>query len=267
MYCITTKKKPNIARKNTVMPAAPVANVGTGEQSDVEQGMAAAQFDDAERDRQRPARRPMHPSTSGSVQPRSGASRMPNTRTATAPPMSTAPSQSSGLRLGFLGRRDRQRQREQHRTRAGERPEDGLPRPEVQQPTGAEHADDGAGAGGARPDANGLVALVLWIGRGEQRQRRGHDEGGACTGDAAGDDEVQRVRPDDGGDATRRRRRRARRAARPAVRSGRRARPRAAAGRPAPACSCRRSRSARSGWPRSPSRCRAARCSARPSRR
>ena len=50
MCCIMMKKKPNIARKNTVIAAAPVAKVGIGEQSDVEQRVTPAQFDRAERD-------------------------------------------------------------------------------------------------------------------------------------------------------------------------------------------------------------------------
>src|SRR6202012_4385462 len=40
-------------------------------------------------------------------------------------------------------------------------PEDGMPRPEIQQTTGSEHPDDGARSGDTGPDANCLVPLLL----------------------------------------------------------------------------------------------------------
>ena len=53
MYCMSTKKNPKLAKKRNVMPIAPVAKSGSGEQPDVEQGMSAPQFHHREYDRER----------------------------------------------------------------------------------------------------------------------------------------------------------------------------------------------------------------------
>ena len=98
----------------------------------------------------------------------------------------------------------------------------------------AHEPDDRAGTRDAGPDANGLVALRLWEGGGQQRQRRGHDERRADARHRARDDDLDRAVEISPARSTRSQRWPGRRAERRGARTDRRARPQAAAGMPAP---------------------------------
>ncbi len=84
-------------------------------------------------------------------------------------------------------------QRENHQPGDAQRPEDGVPVPEAKQQTRTEHAQDAAGTGRPGPDANGLGAVVFWIGHRQQRQRGGHDERGADPGHRPARDDLGRI--------------------------------------------------------------------------
>ena len=175
MYCMATKKKPKLAKKRKVIPTAPVAKSGLPNSRTSSSGWCVA----VRRSRTATASATpaaMQPHTTGWVQPRAGASTTPNTNTATAAPISTAPIQSIGVAVSSRDDPNRARADEHADRRGRERIEDRLPREEVQQEPGAQKSDDRTGTRHARPDANGLVALRLRERGGQQRQRRGHDE-------------------------------------------------------------------------------------------
>ena len=97
MYCIATKKNPKLAKKRNVMPIDSGGEVGldrTGVHPATDNDAAVRTTANAA-----PSTTPatMHPQTIGCVQPRVGASTTPNTNTASAAPISTAPTQSSGV--------------------------------------------------------------------------------------------------------------------------------------------------------------------------
>ena len=98
MYCMATKKKPKLAKKRKVIPTAPVAKSGLPNSRMSSSGCVRRSSTIANATASAtPAA--MQPHTTGLVQPRSGASMTPNTNTATAAPMSTAPIQSIGVAL------------------------------------------------------------------------------------------------------------------------------------------------------------------------
>ncbi len=108
------------------MAAAPVANVGIGEQPDVEKRVTPAKFDRAERQRHHDA--DDDASEHDGVGPASGGCFEDADHQdghAAADDDGADPVQRLGLR--FLRRRDRERQREDQRGSACESPEDGLP--------------------------------------------------------------------------------------------------------------------------------------------
>src|ERR1700691_4876672 len=96
MYCMITKKKPNNAKKKTVIVADPVAKSGLRNNRTSSRGW-----------RRRISTNPkatasttpalIAAETSGGLHPRAGASSTPNTKTATAPAINPAPGQSSGV--------------------------------------------------------------------------------------------------------------------------------------------------------------------------
>ena len=138
-----------------------------GEQSDVEQRVTPAQFDRAERDATSATPTTMHPITKGSDQPRAGASRMPKTRIATPPPITTAPSQSSGLGSDSFDVATVSVSTKISAAAPANAQKMACHDQKWSSRSGAEHSDDCSGSGGARPDANGLVALILRVRRGE----------------------------------------------------------------------------------------------------
>jgi hypothetical protein len=85
-----------MARKKTMIAAAPVAKAGSPNSRTSSSGyrLGSSITPNAAHNAM-PAT--MQPITSGSDHPREGASRMPTTRTATPPPITTAPGQSRGL--------------------------------------------------------------------------------------------------------------------------------------------------------------------------
>ena len=96
MYCMTTKKKPKLAKNRKVMPTEPVVKSGRMNSRTSSSGCLRRSSTTANTTASAtPA--DMHPQTTGCVHPRTGASTTPNTKTATAPPMSTAPTQSTGV--------------------------------------------------------------------------------------------------------------------------------------------------------------------------
>jgi hypothetical protein len=53
MYCMTTKKNPKLAKKRMVIPTAPRGEVGSAEQTDIQQRVPAPQFDHRKRGSER----------------------------------------------------------------------------------------------------------------------------------------------------------------------------------------------------------------------
>ena len=175
MYCIATKKNPKLVKNRMVMPIDPVAKSGLPNSRTSSSGWLRRSSTTTNATASAtPAA--MQPHTTGWVHPRAGASITPNTNTATAAPISTAPIQSSGVAVSSREEPDGARGDEHEQARGREAVEDGLPGEEVQQHAGAQEPEDGARARDAGPDANGLVAFGLREGGGQQRQRRGHDE-------------------------------------------------------------------------------------------
>jgi hypothetical protein len=96
MYCIETKKNPKFEKNRMVMPNDPVAKSGLANNRTSSRGCLRRSSTTANSTASTtPA--DMQPHTIGCVQPRIGASTTPNTNTATAAPMRTAPIQSSGV--------------------------------------------------------------------------------------------------------------------------------------------------------------------------
>ena len=155
MYCMTTKKNPKLAKNSNVTPTDPVAKSGSAEQPNVQQRMAPAQLDETRMPPPAPPRR--HRPADQRVAP-SARRRLDHAehedRHSAADEHRARPVQRGGIIVAR--RRHRAGEHEQHGTRAGEGPEDRVPRPEVQQDAGAEEADDGAGSRDAGPDADRL---------------------------------------------------------------------------------------------------------------